>query len=264
MITESRKQIKNKQEELNLEYRNSYVNYQSNKSESNLDDLDDKAREILTYVDTIASKYNTDQGEEHIDYQYVVETCFDSLEFMKFHFTYLRNEKNENTIISKTAYSDLMRLARKINSREKKKQIKKYIDDFRYLEIPIYGLKFMTIQTQKKLTFSALAVIACAIIFMMAVNKSDNLFFMYGLVFNTLYIILIMMFSSREKILLLSLVFYVTLPMTIFSLPFDSSINFDFGVVKANVVGAVGVFLLLLYKSPIMQIYDFLNKNNTN
>ncbi|CNI62977.1 hypothetical protein E2566_20905 [Pectobacterium punjabense] len=260
-MVDLRKEIEEKQDFLNSVYQNAYYGYQSDKSVQKLDYLDEKARELLRYVDTIASDYNTDDGENLVDYQYVVETCFDTLHFIKRHFTYMKNEIGKNTTISNTAYSDLMRLACKINDKGKKNEIKNFINEFNGLGIPTYGLRRMTIKNQRKLTFSILTVIATFIIFIMALSGNDNLIFMYGLVFNALYIILIMMFSSREKILLLSLVFYVTLPVTIYSLPFDSTMSFDFGVINGSFIGAIGVFILLIYKNPMIQIFDFLNKS---
>ncbi|MEQ4627490.1 hypothetical protein [Providencia manganoxydans] len=258
---DSRHTIEKKQNDLNKKYQTTYEQYQQNKSDELLDSLDDVAREILAYVDMLASQYDTDDGENNPDYQYVVETCHDTLNFIEFHFTYIKNERNENAIISKTAYSDLMRLSRKLNGKENRKERKKYIKTFKELGVPTYGLTCMTIQNKRKLFFCIATIIIFLIILPIALVDHQNLMLIYGLAFNVLYINLVMFFASKEKILLLSLIFYATITSTVFLLPSEINIEFNFGIIKGKAIGGIAAFILLVYINPIKKIYDYSNKN---
>ncbi|HEK2073673.1 MAG: hypothetical protein ACLTQE_14475 [Proteus mirabilis] len=234
--------------------------YYENKTKENLNLYDNKGREIFELLNSQARAYaNNAKDEKDTNYQYVIESCFDILPFILRHFQNISIEEKTPTQLGETTYSDIQRTAKKMSW--KKCKIRKIKNEFKKNNIPTYGFEHGTYMSKKRVITSLIILAITIALFIVAIIGNDNLLFLYGLSFQSLFIfIVIFMDLPREKMSILTPVFLIPLPMTIYLLPFDASITIASGNIKFTAAGAIAVYLFLLKFNPFLKIYDSLDK----
>lgn len=252
-------EIKEKLDTLLKEYQVLENQYENSKNRKNLDLYDDKGREVFEFINSQArAYYNNVSDEKDTDYQYVIETCFEILPFVLSHFKTITQEMNASVSLGDTVYSDIQRMAHKISG--KSRDLKRLKSEFRNNKLPTYGFKHGTYMSKKKNITAMILGVITAILFIVAFIGNENLMFLYGLSFNSLFVfIIIFMDLSKKKFLLLTPIFIVSLPTTIYILPFDAGITIASEHITFKAIGAVAVLIYLLKFNPFIKIYDSLN-----
>lgn len=233
--------------------------YDENKTKENLNLYDNKGREIFELLNSQARAYgNNAVDEKDTDYQYVIESCFDILPFILRHFQNISIEEKTPTQLGETTYSDIQRTAKKMSW--KKCKIRKIKNEFKKNNIPTYGFEHGTYMSKKKTITAVILGVITTIIFIIALIGNENLIFIYGLLFNSLLIFIILLLDlSKKKFLLLTPIFIVSLPTTIYILPFEAGITIASEYITFKAIGAVAVLIYLLKFNPFKKIYDSLN-----
>ena len=252
-------EIKENLDNLLKEYNFLGDQYENGKNRSSLDLYDDKGRAIFEFINSQArAYYNNASDEKDKDYQYVIETCFEILPLILRHFKYINQEIKASVKLGDTVYSDIQRMAQKMSG--KSRDLRDIKSAFQKNELPAYGFKHGTYMSKKKnITMIILGVIT-AILFIVALIGNKNLMFLYGLSFNSLLIfIIVFMDLSKKKFLLLTPIFIVSLPVTIYILPFEAGITIVSEYITFKALGAVAVFIYLLKFNPFVKIYDSLS-----
>ncbi len=252
-------EIKENLDNLLKEYNSLGDQYENGKNRNSLDLYDDKGREIFEFINSQArAYYNNVSDEKDSDYQYVIETCFEILPLILRHFKYINQEIKASVKLGDTVYSDIQRMAQKMSG--KSIYLRDIKSEFLKNELPIYGFKHGTYMSKKKnITMIILGVIT-VILFIVALIGNKNLMFLYGLSFNSLLIfIIVFMDLSKKKFLLLTPIFIVSLPMTIYILPFEAGITIASEYITFKALGAVAVFIFLLTFNPFVKIYNSLS-----
>lgn len=252
-------EIKENLDNLLKEYNSLGDQYENGKNRNSLDLYDDKGREIFEFINSQArAYYNNVSDEKDSDYQYVIETCFEILPLILRHFKYINQEIKVSVKLGDTVYSDIQRMAQKMSG--KSIYLRDVKSEFIKNELPIYGFKHGTYMSKKKtITMTILGVIT-AILFIVALIGNKNLMFLYGLSFNSLLIfIIVFMDLSKKKFLLLTPIFIVSLPVTIYILPFEAGITIASEYITFKALGAVAVFIYLLTFNPFVKIYNSLS-----
>lgn len=252
-------EIKENLDNLLKEYNSLGDQYENGKNRNSLDLYDDKGREIFEFINSQArAYYNNVSDEKNSYYQYVIETCFEILPLILRHFKYINQEIKASVKLGDTVYSDIQRMAQKMSG--KSIYLRDIKSEFLKNELPIYGFKHGTYMSKKKnITMIILGVIT-AILFIVALIGNKNLMFLYGLSFNSLLIfIIVFMDLSKKKFLLLTPIFIVSLPVTIYILPFEAGITIASEYITFKALGAVAVFIYLLTFNPFVKIYNSLS-----
>lgn len=252
-------EIKERLDALLIEYDSLDNKYEENKNGDNLALYDDKGREIFEFINSQArAYYNKASDEADADYQYVIETCFEILPLILHHFKYINKEMNASVRLGDTVYSDIQRMALKISG--KSMALRRLRREFRKNDLPIYGFEHGTYMSKKKnITIWVLGFIT-TILFIIAFFGNENLMFLYGLSFNSLLVfIIIFMDLSKKKFLLLTPIFIISLPATIYILPFEAGVTIVSEHITFKAMGAFAVVIYLLSANPFVKIYNSLN-----
>lgn len=252
-------EIKENLDNLLKEYNSLGDQYENGKNRNSLDLYDDKGREIFEFINSQArAYYNNVSDEKDSDYQYVIETCFEILPLILRHFKYINQEIKASVKLGDTIYSDIQRMAQKMSG--KSIYLRGIKSEFIKNELPIYGFKHGTYMSKKKNITMIILGFITAILFIVALIGNKNLMFLYGLSFNSLLIfIIIFMDLSKKKFLLLTPIFIVSLPVTIYILPFEAGITIASEYITFKALGAVAVFIYLLKFNPFVKIYKSLS-----